>query len=152
MENKERLMNGVECGFHVKYNEEIGESYDVFWYALTGKAEDIAEYERIQTEAGYEVRRNDKGQPIFFSTKYAGKFTKVKITVNGKVVLDDLDMRRLSALANSTKGVVQQQIAQQGVAMLLGNLFKSSAPTESSEQTPEHSEVDPDEAQLDPNA
>jgi hypothetical protein len=124
-----------EC-FFTLFSTQIG---------LTGKAEDIAEYERLQAESGYEVRRNDKGHPIFFTTKYAGKQTKVKITTNGNVVIDDLDMRRLASLAENATGAIQAEIAKQGVSMLMKNLFNSSPVAEESsdvEQSVEPKDAD----------
>ena len=143
---QERIMKGTECGFHPKFNEDTKETYDVFWYGLTGKAEDIAEYERIQTEAGYEIRRNDKGHPIFFTTNYSGSQCKVKITTNGKVVIDDTDLRKMSSIANRLSGVLQQEVAKEGAKMLLAGLFKSgsSAP----EASADSAEVSPEEVDL----
>jgi hypothetical protein len=145
---KEQLLPGKYIGFYPKFNEEKGESYDVFKYALTGTKEALAEYERITLEKGLPCHKTDEGAPIFFTLDYSGEAMEVKITVNGKIVANDETLRQLQSLAKRTSGIMQEKIAEQGVAMLLGQMFKKNAPVSASTPVQEPSAVEPIEADL----
>jgi len=135
---KQQLLPANYIGFYPKFNEEKGQSYDVFKYALTGSKEALAEYERITLENGQPCHKTSglmeefgipDGRPIFFTLDYSGDAVEVKITVNGKIVLNDETLRQLGSLAKRTTGILQEKIADQGVKMLLGQMFKKTAPS-----------------------
>ena len=77
--------------------------------------------------------------------------------LGGAIVINDEALKQLQSLTKKTSGVLQEKLAEQGVAMLLGNIFKSkgsgasSSTIESaSEETPEASaeEVSPEDTEL----
>jgi len=154
---KEFILKGEYVGYYPKWNEETQESYDVFKYALTGSAEAIAEYKRLTQEKGYNVNEHADGRVLFFTLDFSGNFAEVKITTGGAIVINDEALKQLQSLTKKTSGVLQEKLAEQGVAMLLGNIFKSKSSGASSstierasEETPEASaeEASPEEAEL----
>lgn len=126
---QEFILKGEYVGYYPKWNEETKESYDVFKYALTGSKEAIAEYKRLTVEKGYEVHTVSKtdGRPIFFTLDFSGNFAEIKITTNGAIVINDEALKQLQSLTKKTSGVLQEKLAEQGVAMLLGNIFKKQS-------------------------
>lgn len=124
---QEFILKGEYVGYYPKWNEETKESYDVFKYALTGSKEAIAEYKRLTVEKGYEVREHKDGRPIFFTLDFSGNFAEIKITTNGAIVINDEALKQLQSLTKKTSGVLQEKLAEQGVAMLLGNIFKKQS-------------------------
>lgn len=158
---KSQLLPGKYIGFYPKFNEEKGESYDVFKYALTGTKEALAEYERITLEKGIPCHKTEglmgeygvpDGLPIFFGLDFSGDEVEIKITVNGKIVLNDEILRQIQSMARRTTGIIQKSIAEEGVKMLLGQMFKKNkvsafAPVDQDvEQEVEHESVEPMDA------
>ena len=122
---KEYKLQGEYDGFYPKWNEERQESFDVFKYALKGSPEAIAEYKTKMVEKGYTVRYADEAEtkPIFFTLDFAGQQAEIKITTGGAIVINDEQLRQIQSLAKRTNGIIQEKIADQGVAMLLGNIL-----------------------------
>lgn len=147
---KEYKLQGEYDGFYPKWNEERQESFDVFKYALKGSPEAIAEYKTKMVEKGYTVRYADEAEtkPIFFTLDFAGQQAEIKITTGGAIVINDEQLRQIQSLAKRTNGIIQEKIADQGVAMLLGNIFgknAKSAPVEDREEEDENESFSPDE-------
>lgn len=140
---KEYSLKGEYIGFYPKYNEELEQSFDVFKYALSGSPEAIAEFKKRTKEKGYNVNTTEDGRPIFFTLDFSGPRAEIKITTGGAIVINDEQIRQLQSLAKKTSGIIQEKIADQGVAMLLGNIFGKNAPVASTEGTEEPSEEEP---------
>jgi len=124
---KEQLLRAEYVGFYPKFNEEKQTSYDVFKYAVSGSPEAIAEFKRITQEKGYKVNTTLDGRPIHFTLDYAGPQAEVKITTGGAIVINDEMQRQIQSLVGKSKGLIQEKLAEQGAAMLLGKLFGTKA-------------------------
>jgi len=149
---KEQLLRAEYVGFYPKFNEEKQTSYDVFKYAVSGSPEAIAEFKRITQEKGYKVNTTLDGRPIHFTLDYAGPQAEVKITTGGAIVINDEMQRQIQSLVGKSKGLIQEKLAEQGAAMLLGKLFGTKASavatvesTEDSEETEAKEDASPSE-------
>lgn len=137
---KEQLLRAEYVGFYPKFNEEKQTSYDVFKYAVSGSPEAIAEFKRITQEKGYKVNTTPDGRPIHFTLDYAGPQAEVKITTGGAIVINDEMQRQIQSLVGKSKGLIQEKLAEQGAAMLLGKLFGTKAGAVASVESTEDSE------------
>ena len=94
-----------------------------FVYAVSGNAADLAAYAAIQGEY---ARTDDKGTPLWFTTRCIGPTGKLIITTNNKVVPDMSLFDQAASLATQYGGNFGEQLAKSAAAMLLGGNSNSN--------------------------
>jgi hypothetical protein len=116
----------------------------VFVYAVKGTQKSLEAYE----EATGEQFRTDEesGEPLFFTTRYAGDSINLLITSNNRVVVDTAEFDKAASLASQFGGNLGEALANAAASKLLGNMGSSTAqvaPVEAKQvETPE---VDPED-------
>jgi len=106
----------------------------IFVYAVTGTAEALTTYRDTQ---GSNLREDDKGNPIFFTSRYAGE--KATLTLNhtgDDYYVDNTAMDKQASLVAQYGGNLGQAIAMQIAAQAAG-IVQPSRPAESPASKPE---------------
>lgn len=96
-----------------------------FVYAVSGSVADLAAYAAIQGEF---ARTDDKGTPLWFTTRCIGPTGKLIITTNNKVVPDMSQFDQAASLAEQYGGNFGEQLAKSAASMLLGGGHTASEP------------------------
>lgn len=113
-----------------------------FVYAVSGNSEDLAAFKTAQGEF---YREDDKGTPLWFTTRCIGQTGKLIITTNGNIVPDMSQFDQAASLAKQYGGDLGQELAKAAAAQLLGG-HAISAPATAHVDTPvEELEIQPDE-------
>ena len=105
-----------------------GTGNTVFVYKVQGSTKELKAY---TTSQGSNVRTDDDGNPLLFTTNYAGKVGDLIITSAGKAIVDMSAFEQMSSLVSQFDGKFADAIAKQAVAQLLGS--EASAPEPSAE-------------------
>lgn len=100
-----------------------GTGNTVFVYKVQGSTKELKAY---TTSQGSNVRTDDDGNPLLFTTNYAGKVGDLIITSAGKAIVDMSAFEQMSSLVSQFDGKFADAIAKQAVAQLLGS--EASAP------------------------
>lgn len=98
----------------------------VFVYVVSGTASELDAYNQIQ---GENAKVDDEGNPLFFTTKFAGNNAKLLITSNGKVVADMSAFDQAASLSAQYGGNLGQELARSAAQMLLGGNHHVAQPT-----------------------
>lgn len=114
---------------------------DTFVYTVTGTPAEIAAYKTAQ---GENYRADDKGAPLFFTTR-VGASPRVKLitTQAGNVIIDNSEMKAAANLAAQYGGNLGQEIARNFASqMSIGSGASVSAPAVVTEPVANLSEPD----------
>jgi len=110
-----------------KKRSPSGNVNDVFVYAVSGSESEIAEYKKDQ---GENLREDDKGQPLFFATRFAGKSAGIVKTSAGRYIADMSEINAQANLAAQYGGNLGQAIANAAAAKLFSGGVPASVPVE----------------------
>jgi hypothetical protein len=115
----------MKIKFERSYRKQ-GSGRTVFVYQVTGSTKDLKAYKASQ---GTNVREDDNGNPLFFTTNYAGKVCDLIITSAGKAVVDMSAFEQMSSLVSQFDGKFADAIAKQAVEQLLGTSANAPEPS-----------------------
>ena len=101
-----------------------------FVYSVNANETDRLAFESAQ---GDYYREDDKGQPLWFTTRCIGPSGKLIITTNGNIVPDISAFDQASSLAKQYGGDFGQELARMSAQSVLG---VQSAPAESKAEEP----------------
>jgi hypothetical protein len=123
-------MKKLQVKFVRSYTSRKGNK--TFVYVVTGKAEDLAEYKALQ---GDNYREDEQGNPLWFTTRFAGTNVDLIITTNKKIVPDMSEYDQAASLAEQFGGNLGEAIAKAAAEKLIGNMGRQlsanvSAPAE----------------------
>lgn len=99
----------------------------VFVYTVSGTEKQLAEYKAAQ---GDNYREDDKGVPLWFTTRCIGPAGTLIITQKGKVVPDMSAFEAAASLSAQFGGNFGAELAKASVHALLGNSGNSNAVAE----------------------
>lgn len=99
-----------------------GTGNTVFVYTVSGTPEEIARYKEVQ---GANYKEDENGNPLFFTTNFAGDSCDLIITQKNKVIADMSDFAAAASLSKQFGGNLGQELARAAAEKLLGN--KSTA-------------------------
>lgn len=102
-----------------------GKGNTVFVYAVSGNQ---AQLEAFKTAQGDFHREDEKGNPLWFTTRCVGNNGKLVITSKGKVVPDMSEYEQAASLAKQFGGNFGQELAKASVAKIMGNPIAENAP------------------------
>lgn len=89
-----------------------------FVYAVKGNSTDLEAFKAAQ---GDYYREDDKGQPLWFTTRCIGPAGKLIITTNGNVVPDMSAFDQAASLAAQYGGNFGAELAKSAAQAILGN-------------------------------
>jgi hypothetical protein len=95
-----------------------GSGNTVFVYGVTGTAEELARYKEAQ---GANYKEDENGNPLFFTTNFAGDSCELIITQKNKVIADMSDFAAAASLSKQFGGNLGQELARAAAEKLLGN-------------------------------
>jgi hypothetical protein len=87
-----------------------------FVYAVSSSEENLKEYERVQ---GDFARKDDKGNLLWFTTRFIGNSGKLIITEKDRVVPDMSAFDQAASLATQYGGNLGTELAKTAAAQLL---------------------------------
>ena len=88
-----------------------------FVYVVTGSASDLEAFKAAQGEF---YREDDKGRPLWFTTRCIGQLGTQVITTNGNVVPDMSQFDQAASLAAQYGGNFGAELAKAAASQLLG--------------------------------
>jgi len=88
-----------------------------FVYVVSANATDLASFKEAQ---GDFYREDDKGQPLWFTTRCIGNTGKLIITTNGNIVPDMSAFDQAASLAEQYGGNFGEQLAKSAAQAILG--------------------------------
>ena len=92
----------------------------IFVYLVTGTAEQITEFRDIQ---GANLREDEKGNPLFFTGRYAGETATLSLNHAGTdYYVDNTEMDKQASLVAQFGGNLGQAIAMQIAAQAAGRV------------------------------
>lgn len=97
----------------------------VFVYSLNASAKDA---EAFKTASADFYREDDKGVPLWFTTRCIGNRGKLVITSKGKIVPDMSAFEQAASLAKQFGGNFGQELARMAAQQLSGNGPSQDAP------------------------
>ena len=97
----------------------------VFVYGVTGSPEQLVAFKKAQ---GENHREDEKGTPLWFTTRCVGQSGSLIITTNGKVVPDMSAFDQAASIAAQYGGNFGQELARAAAASLLNSGNTVSAP------------------------
>ncbi len=110
-------MKATYKGAYTKRNETTGVVSDVFRYGVSGTPEELEQYKKDQ---GDNFRTDDKtGEPLFFTTRFAGKSVNLVKTRSGRYIADLSELKAQASLAAQFGGNVGQAIANAAAAQFM---------------------------------
>jgi len=110
-------MKGKYLGSYISKNGN-----PVFKYAVSGTPEQLEEFKKAQ---GDNAREDEQGNPLWFTTRFAGKNATLAVAKNsGRVYADTSDIRAVASLADQFSGKLGDALASRGADMILGSMFK----------------------------
>jgi hypothetical protein len=89
----------------------------VFVYVVTGTEEQLQHYKETQ---GDNFRESDSGDPLWFTTRFAGNQTSLIITSTGKLIADMSAFDQAESLAKQFGGNLGAELAKISASQLLG--------------------------------
>ena len=102
-----------------------------FVYVVTGTKADLEAY---KAAAGEYYREDEKGNPLWFTTRCIGQAGKLVITTNGNVVPDMSQFDQAASLAAQYGGNFGAELARAAASQLLGK--GPATPSAVTEKTP----------------
>jgi hypothetical protein len=108
-----------------------------FVYVVKGNSTDV---EAFKTAQGDYYREDDKGQPLWFTTRCIGNTGKLIITTNGNVVPDMSAFDQAASLAEQYGGNFGEQLAKSAAQAILGHTGASDVPAEAPKKAEPKSE------------
>jgi hypothetical protein len=103
-----------------------GQAKDVYVYAVSGTAAELAAYKTAQAE---QFREDETGAPLWFTTKVLPQNVVLAISQkSGKIYADTSEGDKINNLANQYPGLLGQAIAQVGATQLLSKIFGTAQP------------------------
>lgn len=97
----------------------------VFVYAVSGNEKQLAEY---KAKSGEFYREDEKGTPLWFTTRCVGTNGKLIITTNGKIVPDMSEFDQAASIAQQYGGNFGQALAQLAASQLVSGKGVQVAP------------------------
>lgn len=122
------------------YRKE-GTGTKVFVYTVTGNQEELEAYKVSQGEY---LKEDEKGNPLYFTTNFAGQNAKLLISSKGKAVVDMSAFEQMASLVEQFDGKFADALAKQAVEKLLG----SSTPSTSVSEEPKEIEASNEDTDL----
>jgi hypothetical protein len=95
-----------------------GTGNTVFVYGVTGTAEELARYKEVQ---GANYKEDENGNPLFFTTNFAGDSPELIITQKNKVIADMSDFAAAASLSKQFGGNLGQELARAAAEKLMGH-------------------------------
>lgn len=96
----------------------------VFVYKVQGTQSEIESYKLSQ---GTNLRSDDDGNPLWFTSNFAGDSAPLIITAKGKAVVDMSEYDKLNSLVGQFEGTAfGAELAKQAVEKLLGGKSTTS--------------------------
>lgn len=112
------MLTITDNGSYKKPSKTVaGKVNTVFRYVVSGSKEEIEKYKAAQKD---QLRTNDEGHPLYFTTRYAGKVGKLIIS-NDKVYVDTSKLDQMSSLIEQNPGLLGEALAKEAAKMLMGN-------------------------------
>lgn len=105
-----------------------GSGNTVFVYGVTGTPEELAKYKEVQ---GDNYKEDENGNPLFFTTNFAGDSCELIITQKNKVIADMSDFAAAASLSKQFGGNLGQELARAAAERLLGSKGTSQSVTSS---------------------
>lgn len=105
-----------------------GSGNTVFVYGVTGTPEELAKYKEVQ---GANYKEDENGNPLFFTTNFAGDSCELIITQKNKVIADMSDFAAAASLSKQFGGNLGQELARAAAERLLGSKGTSQSVTSS---------------------
>lgn len=103
----------------------------VFVYVVTGNKAEMAQYEEAQGE--HYTENEETGDPLFFTTDYAGPSCDLLITSKGNVIVDTSEMDQIGSLLKQCDDpALKSEVAKLGAAQLMAGITKKKSVVESS--------------------
>ena len=112
----------LKAKFASNYRSKKGNA--VFVYDVTGTATELAAFKAVQ---GANYRESEKKTPLFFNSRYSGDSLNLIITTNGKLVVDNSGIEKMTSLVNGTSGILQDKLASLAAAQIFANLGGAQA-------------------------
>jgi len=97
----------------------------VFVYAVSGTKEQL---EAFKTASGDFFREDEKGNPLWFTTRCIGQSGSLIITAKGKIVPDMSAFEQAASLAKQYGGNLGNELAKVAAATLLGTQSTDVSP------------------------
>ena len=97
---------------------KAGTGNTVFVYAVSGTPEELARYKEAQ---GANYKEDENGNPLFFTTNFAGDSCDLIITQKNKVIADMSDFAAAASLSKQFGGNLGQELARAAAEKLLGH-------------------------------
>lgn len=110
----------------VRSYTKAGTGNTVFVYAVTGTPEELAKYKEVQ---GANYKEDENGNPLFFTTNFAGDSCDLIITQKNKVIADMSDYAAAASLSKQFGGNLGQELARAAAERLLGSKGVSQSVT-----------------------
>jgi hypothetical protein len=115
----------MKASFVRSYRSKNGNA--TFVYSVSGSSEELEAFKSAQ---GDYYREDDKtGSPLFFTTRFIGKYGQLIITTTGNVVPDMSAFDAQASLAAQYGGNLGAELAKQAASLLMGG--NSNSATES---------------------
>jgi hypothetical protein len=95
---------------------KTGQPVTVFVYTVAGTDAELAQFKASQ---GVNYRDSDNGEPLWFTTKVAGKSPSLLFTKKGSVVADMSAFDQAHSLASQYGGSLGAELARQASALLM---------------------------------
>ncbi len=96
----------------------------MFVYGVSGTPEEL---ESFKTAQGEFYREDDDQKPIWFSSKFVGKQSKLLVTSNGKIVADTSEFDQAASLVSQYGGNLGNAMANAFASQLIGHPVESTA-------------------------
>ena|ERR1035437_4217658 len=117
-----------------KSGARMGQPVDVYVYTVAGTPAELKAYKTACKDRFVE---DDKGTPLYFTTKVLGRSIELGIsTKSGNVFANTSEADNIANLANQYPGVLGQEIARQGASVILAKLGHGSATQVEAETAP----------------
>lgn len=97
---------------------KAGTGNTVFVYAVSGNPEELARYKEAQ---GANYKEDENGNPLFFTTNFAGETPELIITQKNKVIADMSDFAAAASLSKQFGGNLGQELARAAAEKLMGH-------------------------------
>ena len=131
-------MKKIKIQFLSQYKNKNGKT--VFRYKLVANEEALDAYVEAQQE-GLTIR-DDEGNLIYLTTRFAGKTNTLVVTENGKIYVDNSELEQMASIVDQVGGklgeamaqeIARKLVANQGVAMNTGSAVAKAEEEEPAE-------------------
>ena len=120
-------MRGKYTGTYISKNGNR-----VFKYDVTGSPEDIQAFEGTQQKV---VINEETGNPIFFSTRFAGDDVELGVSEKQNVYINTEELDKAASLVSQFDGAMADKLADRLLDGLLGKAPAASVETPATEQS-----------------